>query len=89
MNYYILTKDNEQREKSRLGLEKKGIETRINFPSMHLQPIYKELFGFSKGMLPISEDISERILGLPIFINMTKEQQDFVLESISELVSLQ
>lgn len=89
MLYSILTKDNEQREKIRLGLEKKGIETRINFPSMHLQPIYKELFGFSKGMLPISEDISERILGLPIFSNMTKEQQDVVLESISDLLSSQ
>jgi perosamine synthetase len=86
MLYSILTKDNVQREKIRLGLEKRGIETRINFPSMHLQPIYKKLYGFSPGLLPISENSSERILGLPIFIKMTSEQQDLIINSILELI---
>ncbi len=86
MLYVISTRDNIQREKIRLGLEKEGIETRINFPSMHLQPIYKELFGFSEGMLPNSESMSERILGLPIFINMTQEQQDRVMETIEKVI---
>jgi len=86
MLYAISTRDNKQREKIRLGLEKEGIETRINFPSMHLQPIYKELFGFSDGMLPNSESMSEIILGLPIFINMTQEQQDRVIETIEKVI---
>jgi len=86
MLYAISTRDNKQREKIRLGLEKEGIETRINFPSMHLQPIYKELFGFSEGMLPNSESMSEIILGLPIFINMTQEQQDRVIETIEKVI---
>ena len=86
MLYSILTKDETQREKIRLGLEKKGIETRINFPPMHLQPIYRELFGYNKGILPNTENIAERILGLPIFIKMTQEQQDFVISGIKESI---
>ena len=84
MLYSILIKDNELREKIRIGLETKGIETRINFPSMHLQPAYIEKFGDTKGSLPISEDASERILGLPIFINMTQTDQELVVNAIKE-----
>ena len=84
MLYSILIKDNKLREKIRIGLETKGIETRINFPSMHLQPAYIEKFGDTKGSLPISEDASERILGLPIFINMTQTDQELVVNAIKE-----
>jgi len=82
----ILTKNEKQREKIRLDLEKKGIETRINFPPMHLQPIYQKLFNFKIGSLPITEDMAKRVLGLPIFIKMTQEQQDSVIDTIQKSV---
>ena len=86
MLYSILSANNEQREKIRIHLEKSQIETRINFPPMHLQPVYKEIFGFKEGMFPITENIAERILGLPIFVKMTQEQQDFVISGIKESI---
>ena len=82
MLYSILTKNNEHRQKIINELTKNGIETRINFPPMHLQPIYKKLFNFKKGILPITENIAERVLGLPIFVKMTQEQQDQVIKII-------
>jgi perosamine synthetase len=87
MLYSILAKNNQQREKIRIDLEKVGIETRINFPSMHLQPIYKKLYGFSEGSFPISEDASQRILGLPIFVNLSQENQDLVIDSIKKSIN--
>ena len=48
MLYVILFKNNGLREKIRIGLENKGVETRINFPPLHLQPIYKKLYKFIK-----------------------------------------
>lgn len=86
MLYSILAKDNVQRDKIKIDLEKKGIETRINFPPMHLQPIYRELFGYNKGILPNTENIAERILGLPIFVKMIQQQQDFVISGIKESI---
>ena len=86
MLYSILTESIGMREKIRINLEKQGIETRINFPSMHLQPAYIEKYGGKKGQLPVSEDTSDRILGLPIFINMTQEQQEMVSRIIKESV---
>ena len=85
MLYSILTKDLKQREEIKNTLADKGIESRINFPSVHLQPIYKQMFGFQSGSFPISENLSERILGLPIFFSMKEEQQDQIVNVIREI----
>ena len=87
MLYSILTESLTMREKIRTSLEKHCIETIINFPSMHLQPAYVEKYGNKEGHLPVSEDMSERILGLPIFINMTQDQQELVARVIKESTS--
>ena len=86
MLYSILTKDLKQREEIKNALADKGIESRINFPSVHLQPIYKQMFGFQIGSFPISENQSDRILGLPIFFSMKEEQQDQIVNVIREIV---
>jgi len=86
MLYSILTKDLKHREEIKTVLANNGIETRINFPSVHLQPIYKQMFGFQNCSFPISENLSERILGLPIFIKMTHEQQDQIVNIISKTI---
>ena len=87
MLYSILTKNENMREEIRIGLEKERIETRINFPSMHLQPAYVEKYGDLKGKFPISEDVSKRILGLPIYINMTQAEQELIANSIKNIVT--
>jgi len=86
MLYSILVKNTELREQIRIGLEKDGIETRINFPSRHLQPAYIKKYGDLKGKFPISEDSSERILGLPIYMDITESQQKLVVDSIKKIV---
>ena len=85
MLYSILTKDLKQREEIKNALADKGIESRINFPSVHLQPIYKQMFGFQSDSFPISENLSDRILGLPIFFSMKEEQQDQIVNVIREI----
>ena len=84
MIYSILAESNELREKIKNSLEKNGIETRINFPPTHTQPVYTERFGHRKGECVISEDVSERILGLPIYINITENEQQLVVNTIKE-----
>jgi len=86
MLYPILAKDNQQREKIRLALDENGIETRINFPPVHLQPVYRKMFGTREGMFPITEEMAERTLGLPIFLKITIEQQEMITEIINDSV---
>jgi|TARA_B110000495_G_C23012503_1_gene599025 perosamine synthetase len=85
MIYSILAKTNKIREDIRINLEKNKIETRINFPPVHLQPIYKKLLNSKEGMCPIAEDISNRILGLPMFLAMKGQEQDLIIKSIKEV----
>jgi perosamine synthetase len=40
------------------------------FPSIHLQPYYRERFGFAEGDFPICESTSARTLALPFFTEM-------------------
>ena len=87
MLYVILFRDNKLREKVRIELEHGGVETRINFPPVHLQPVYRKLYNFSEGMLPVCEDISKRVLGLPIFLTMTEEEQDYITDIIQKAIN--
>ena len=84
MIYSILAKTNKIREKIRMDLEKNKIETRVNFPPVHLQPVYKKFLDSQEGICPIAEDIANRVLGLPIFLTITKEEQDLVIKIIKE-----
>ena len=54
----------------------------VYFPPIHLQPFYKEKFGFSSGMLPVSEDVLSRETCLPIFADISEEMIDNVIKCI-------
>lgn len=43
------------------------------FPCIHLQPLYRERFGYSEGMFPVAEAASARTLALPFFPGLSKE----------------
>ncbi len=67
-------------------LEEKGIDTIIYYPiPIHLQPAYKNL-GYSLGSLPITENLCSEVLSLPIFPELSIHQQNYVVESIRDLL---
>ena len=82
MFYSICFPSQKHRDRSELMLEKSGIETRIAFPPIHLQPLYRELFGFTEGYLPVTEDLANRILSLPMYPTMQKADQDYVVNAL-------
>lgn len=86
MFYTIRFKNKSLRDHVTQKLEESGVETRITFPSIHLQPIYKELFGYDKGSLVITEEVSDTVLSLPIYPHITGNEQDYVLSSLQEAV---
>ena len=84
MLYAIRTKGRRDRDRIKSMLENGGIETRINFPPVHLQPIYRRLFGYKEGYLPLTEAISDSIISLPIYLSMTEDDQNRVAEIVKE-----
>jgi dTDP-4-amino-4,6-dideoxygalactose transaminase len=65
---------------ARLGEE--GIAAKPYLPSIHLQPYYRERFGYCKGMLPASEAASARALALPFHTALAGEDQERVVDSL-------
>jgi perosamine synthetase len=59
-------------------LDDAGVETRLSFPPVHVQPYYVERFGFQPGDYPLSLDAWSHLINLPISPNLTDEQVDFV-----------
>ena len=63
------------------------IRTRaLYYPPIHLQPYYKENFGYKEGDFPIAENILNRVICLPLFVTMKDIEVDYVCESLSKVL---
>ena len=69
------------------NLSEKGIACRDYYKSIHLQPFYKEQFGYKEGDFPVTEDISNRSLALPFFGELSEEQVDVVAKNLKEVLA--
>ncbi len=83
--YHLYTIRTAKREGLRAHLEATGVQTGVHYEiPIHLQPIYKDLYGYREGMLPITERLCREVVTLPMFPGMTDEQIGYVCDSISE-----
>ena len=64
----------------------KGIPTRNYFPSIHLQPVYRERFGFRPGQFPVTERVSSSTLALPFHTNVSEQEIEQVCAALSESI---
>ena len=84
--YYMYVIRVKSRDALMKFLKEKGIECGIHYPlPLHLQPAYTSL-GFSKGEFPVSERLAEEIVSIPMYPELTAEQQQFVVDSIQEFL---
>ena len=79
--YYILLNSLEQREQTLKKLKKKGVNAVFHYVPLHNSPMGKK-YGRSSGQVPITKDISERILRLPLFIGLNANQQNTIAQII-------
>jgi dTDP-4-amino-4,6-dideoxygalactose transaminase len=68
-------------------LKKKGVDTDVYYPlPLHLQECFREL-GYVRGQLPNSEKAAAESLALPIYPELTAEQQEYVVSSVKEAIA--
>jgi dTDP-4-amino-4,6-dideoxygalactose transaminase len=76
----------QQRDLLRRDLELCGITTGLHYPvPVHLQKAYQHL-GHRPGDFPQAERIGRDCLTLPLFPEMTVQQQDYVIEALTDSV---
>ncbi len=67
------------------GMKERNIGTGLHYRAVHLYPYYREHFGFKQGDFPNAENISDRIVSLPLFPAMNDEDQDRVVAAMADL----
>ncbi len=82
--YTIRLKNQKLRDGLHDFLIKKQIFSKIYFSPIHTTSFYKRKFPTDNTLLPITEKISEEVLTLPMYPNMTNEEKNFLIDSISE-----
>jgi perosamine synthetase len=72
-----------ERDQLRTSLERAGIETGIHYTDpIHLQPIYREMFGYSGGEFPESEALCRNVLSIPMYPGLTMDEVQYVSQTI-------
>src|SRR6266571_3377805 len=80
--YYVYVVQVQERDRFRQMLEQEGIATGIHYPlPLHLQPACAQ-YGYTRGMLPVTEAAAERIVSLPMYPELTAEQIETVAAAI-------
>ena len=82
--YSILLPTENIRNNLQNFLTEKRIFSKVYFTPIHLTSFYKQKLKIKSVELPITEEISSRILTLPLYPNMTKEEKNYLTETISQ-----
>jgi perosamine synthetase len=65
-------------------LKKRDIGTSVHFIPLHLHPLYHRL-GYSQGQFPNAERHFSRAISLPLFPDLSFEQQDRVIQALHDI----
>jgi len=86
--FYILLRDEKSREGLASFLRERGIQAVSHYVSLHLSPMGRR-YGYVDGSLPVTEDLSARLLRLPLYYTLTPAEQDEVCQGVSEFLQRQ
>lgn len=81
-DFAIVFPDGRSREAAELSLSRNGIETKRYFLPVHLMSAYREMP--MRGPLPVTEEMYDRALCVPIFFDL----EDVQIDEISEIISV-
>ena len=83
-NQYTLRVRRGSRDELRRYLWEKGIGSNVYYPiPLHLQECFADL-GYREGSLPVSEAAARESLSIPVYPEMTADQQGYVIETIRD-----
>ena len=69
------------------ALQAENIFTSVHYRAVHLQPYYRETFGYKEGDCPIAEDISNRILTLPFSPKLTEDDVRDAIAAVKKIAT--
>ncbi len=87
--YHVYAIRVQERDEVRRFLEEKGIGCGVHYPiPIHLQEACRSL-GYTEGAFPVTENLAEEFLSLPMFPELTEEQTEYVASCVSEAAGVE
>lgn len=68
------------------ALRSKGIMANLHYIPVHMQPYYQNM-GFQSGDFPVAEQYYCEAISIPMHVNLTNLEQNFVVNALREAVS--
>ncbi len=81
--YYVLLPDASARPLLIDHLKARGIPAVFHYVPLHSSPMGRRV-GAATGGCPVTDDISERLLRLPFYTDLTRDDQDLVIEAVCQ-----
>jgi dTDP-4-amino-4,6-dideoxygalactose transaminase len=79
--YYMLLPSLDDRQQMIAYLRSRGVHAVFHYLPLHLSDMGRR-FGGRPGDCPVAEDLSDRLLRLPLYFNLTDAEQAHVIESV-------
>ncbi|HIJ05682.1 MAG: TDP-4-keto-6-deoxy-D-glucose transaminase [Methanomicrobiales archaeon 53_19] len=83
--FYVLFTDEQTRDKAMEDLKKQGIHAVFHYIPLHSAPMGQR-YGYSEGDLPVTEDLSGRLLRLPMYAGMRDDELQFTVSRVGDLL---
>jgi len=85
--YYLRIGNTKERNRVLEYLNDKGVSSRGYFdPPIHLQPIYKKIFGYKKGDFPIAEKVASSGFIIPFFVGLKNKEINRVCDTVKQAI---
>jgi dTDP-4-amino-4,6-dideoxygalactose transaminase len=85
--FYVMLGDGKTRDGLMAHLKQNGISAVFHYVPLHTSTMGKR-FGYLEGALPLTEDLSMRLLRLPFYPTITRDEQIRVVRSLSEFLGM-
>lgn len=83
---YAIKVDENIRDRVVDYLKENNIDTRLSFPPIHIQKYYQDKFEYTNESLPVSYHTWKRLINLPIWPGLSKNQIEYVASKTIEAV---
>jgi len=83
--YYLLLPDQVSRERFILDLKEKNINIVFHYVPLHSSPAGSKV-GKVSGEMINTDDLSQRIVRLPLWVGLTRDEQDYIVEELTKSI---
>ncbi|MBC7262813.1 MAG: dTDP-4-amino-4,6-dideoxygalactose transaminase [Chloroflexi bacterium] len=82
---FAIRTDLARRDKVLAALRARGIGATFHYIPLHSSPYGRKMWGYTAEDLPITEKVSASLIRLPIYPDLTPQEQEYIIDSLYEI----